>query len=186
MDDDVDIGGGSVGGNSSSISSSQQNLLAPNWASGMHQIGRRRSFFQRLMPFSTINTAAQLFQNNGNRQQNSFDSSGGSIEYDQNDDDHQEQHHIINKNYHHFGNRSSFKDIVSGGHNNHYYYNNQQMHSNNMMKMFVMGEIKLGFIMTKGFLEIEVIAARDLPDSVSGQGNPPGKRRRRVFWFCFQ
>ncbi len=34
------------------------------------------------------------------------------------------------------------------------------------------GEIKLGFIMTKGFLEIEVISARCLPLSVSQQ--PPG------------
>lgn len=40
----------------------------------------------------------------------------------------------------------------------------------------VVGEIKLGFIMTKGFLEIEVCAARGLPDSTTsiGQHHPPG------------
>lgn len=37
----------------------------------------------------------------------------------------------------------------------------------------VVGEIKLGFIMTKGFLEIEVCAARGLPDSSFGP-HPPG------------
>ncbi|KAH9413896.1 hypothetical protein DERP_009495 [Dermatophagoides pteronyssinus] len=39
----------------------------------------------------------------------------------------------------------------------------------------VVGEIKLGFIMTKGFLEIEVCAARGLPDSTTsiGQHHPP-------------
>lgn len=36
-----------------------------------------------------------------------------------------------------------------------------------------LGEIKLGFIMTKGFLEIEVICARGLPMSANQQ--PPGK-----------
>ena len=40
-------------------------------------------------------------------------------------------------------------------------------------KSVVVGEIKLSFIMTKGFLEIEVIAARGLPDSVMGPF-PPG------------
>lgn len=43
----------------------------------------------------------------------------------------------------------------------------------------VVGEIKLGFIMTKGFLEIEVIGARDLPDSVNGPF-PPGEWRRET------
>lgn len=40
-------------------------------------------------------------------------------------------------------------------------------------KSVVVGEIKLGFIMTKGLFEIEVVAARGLPDSVMGPF-PPG------------
>ena len=46
--------------------------------------------------------------------------------------------------------------------------------SDSTPKPVIVGEIKLGFVMTKGFLEIDVTAARNLPDSVTGP-YPPGK-----------
>ncbi|OTF71939.1 hypothetical protein BLA29_006397 [Euroglyphus maynei] len=45
-------------------------------------------------------------------------------------------------------------------------------HSETKRTVKVVGEIKLGFVMTKGFLEIEVCAARGLPDSTYGP-HPP-------------
>lgn len=49
--------------------------------------------------------------------------------------------------------------------------------------MKIVGEIKLSFIMTKGFLEIEVLAARNLPDSATGSGAAPGKYPKKLKCF---
>lgn len=73
-------------------------------------------------------------------------------------------------------------NMMIGGPGSNAQPSDEILHPNNSSTMIaahpkrtvvVVGEIKLGFIMTKGFLEIEVIAARGLPDSTFGP-YPPG------------